>query len=293
MRRGLEVAGIGRSRRRTVRTSKAANSVVVRLRSWSSVIGPARPGLIGSDGWVRSTAWIWLFSSMHSTIAFSGGLRYTPTTSTSFSSKSGSPESLNVRTRCGCRSRADQIRCTVEEDTPARSAIVRHDQCVSLAGSRSASSARSPRSWRAGIEGLRPRSGRTAEKSFRPASSNRSRHDVTAAGETCTSAAIRAFANPSPAINSTRARCTSRRGAVRCAKESASPASKRCASVTGSAGVAARIPHPYQSPHICGTRRWLDPRPLTRTRAARSQAGRRSSQSCLCPQPRSATGRTR
>ena len=30
-------------------------------------------------GAVRSSAWTWLFSSTHSTIAFSGGSRYSPT----------------------------------------------------------------------------------------------------------------------------------------------------------------------------------------------------------------------
>ena len=38
--------------------------------------GPART--IGSDAWVRSRAWIEDFSSMHNTIAFSGGFRYKP-----------------------------------------------------------------------------------------------------------------------------------------------------------------------------------------------------------------------
>jgi hypothetical protein len=32
----------------------------------------ARPLTIGSDGWVRSSAWTDDFSSMHNTIAFSG-----------------------------------------------------------------------------------------------------------------------------------------------------------------------------------------------------------------------------
>jgi hypothetical protein len=86
--------------------------------------------LIGSDGWVRSSAWIWDFSSIASTIAFSGGFRYRPTTSISFSSKRLSLESLNVLTRWGLRLRADQIRCTVADDTPARAAIVRQLQCV-------------------------------------------------------------------------------------------------------------------------------------------------------------------
>ena len=36
---------------------------------------PARPFFIGNPGWVRSSAWIWLFSSTDSTRALSGGLR--------------------------------------------------------------------------------------------------------------------------------------------------------------------------------------------------------------------------
>jgi hypothetical protein len=30
---------------------------------------PARPGFIGKPGWVRSSAWIWLFSSTERTTA--------------------------------------------------------------------------------------------------------------------------------------------------------------------------------------------------------------------------------
>ena len=89
-------------------TLSAANSVVVPLRLSSWVIVPALPGFIGSEGWVRSSAWIWLFSSMHKTTAFSGGFRYSPTTSTSFSSKRLSFESLNISTRCGFRPRPDR-----------------------------------------------------------------------------------------------------------------------------------------------------------------------------------------
>src|SRR5215472_13957674 len=48
------------------------------------------PGIIGSTGWDRSSAWIWLFSSSHNTTARSGGLWYRPTTSTTFSTKNGS-----------------------------------------------------------------------------------------------------------------------------------------------------------------------------------------------------------
>ena len=88
------------------------------------------PGFIGSDGWVRSSACTEDFSSTHSTIAFSGGFRYRPTTSISFSSNFGSLDSLNVSTRCGFNPRADHTRCTVAADTPAVAAIVRHDQWV-------------------------------------------------------------------------------------------------------------------------------------------------------------------
>src|SRR5271157_3542809 len=56
---------------------------------------------IGSTGWVRSSACTWLFSSTHSTSALSGGLRYSPTTSRTFSTKKGSVESLKLLLRCG------------------------------------------------------------------------------------------------------------------------------------------------------------------------------------------------
>src|SRR5512142_2409388 len=122
---------------------------------------PARPFFIGSDGWVRSNACTWLFSSRQSTTALSGGFRYRPTTSTSFSSNRGSFDSLNVSARCGCSPRARQTRCTVSRLTPTRAAIVRVDQCVAPGGvscnvTRTISSTVS-----AGIDGLRPRPSRT------------------------------------------------------------------------------------------------------------------------------------
>jgi hypothetical protein len=39
---------------------------------------------MGSSGWVRSRAWICVFSSTQSTIALSGGFRYRPTMSRTF-----------------------------------------------------------------------------------------------------------------------------------------------------------------------------------------------------------------
>ena len=35
--------------------------------------GAGRPFFIGRPGWVRSSAWIWLFSSTDSTMAWAGG----------------------------------------------------------------------------------------------------------------------------------------------------------------------------------------------------------------------------
>src|ERR1019366_1531175 len=70
-------------------------------------------------------------SSIHSTTALSGGLRYRPTTSMSFSSNLGSFESLKVLTRCGFSPRDDQTRCTVAGLTPTALAMDRQLQCVS------------------------------------------------------------------------------------------------------------------------------------------------------------------
>jgi hypothetical protein len=167
---------------------------------------------------------------------------YRPTTSTSFSSKSGSVDSLKVWTRWGWIPRADQIRCTVEDDTPARLAINRHDQCVCPGGvscnvNRTISSTVS-----AGIDGFGPRPGLTAEKFCNPCFANRVRQADTVAGATCTSPAIRVFANPSPAVNNARAQSTSRCGAVR--ERISFSSTDLCSSGTGSAGVAAGIPRP-------------------------------------------------
>src|SRR5271156_2015875 len=117
-----------------VNTFSAANKVVVpwRLESW--VIVSPRPLTIGGDACVRSSACTEDFSSAHNTIAFSGGFKYSPTTSTSFSSNFGSLDSLNVSTRCGLRPRADHTCCTVDFDTPVAAAMVRQLQWVSPCG---------------------------------------------------------------------------------------------------------------------------------------------------------------
>ena len=71
---------------------------------------------------------------MHSTTALSGGFRYNPTTSVSFSVNAGSVDNLKVSMRWGCRPCASQIRCTVERLTPAALAIERQLQCVAPGG---------------------------------------------------------------------------------------------------------------------------------------------------------------
>jgi len=58
-----------------VATSSAARRLVVPLRLTSWVWRSTWPGFIGSIGAVRSSAWIWVFSSRESTIARSGGAR--------------------------------------------------------------------------------------------------------------------------------------------------------------------------------------------------------------------------
>src|SRR5262245_12557244 len=92
------------------------------------------PGIIGSTGWDRSSAWIWDFSWKQDTTAFSGGLWYRPTTSTTFSTNSGSEESLKPSVRCGLSSKSRQILPIVDRDRPDALAIDARDQWVALAG---------------------------------------------------------------------------------------------------------------------------------------------------------------
>jgi hypothetical protein len=87
-----------------------------------------RPGASGRTGWVRSSAWIWDFSSRHSTTALSGGSRYSPTTSQTLASSSGSVENLNVAVCQGLRPCSRQTRATVLWLQPSSPASSRLDQ---------------------------------------------------------------------------------------------------------------------------------------------------------------------
>src|SRR6266545_2324636 len=133
---------------------------------------PARPFFIGSDGWVRSRAWIWLFSSTHSTTALSGGFRYSPTTSVSFSRNRLSLETLKVRTRWGWSPAASQIRPTVAGLTPATFAMERVDQWVSPFGFVLVVRRMTYATFCAGMEGLRPRPPSILVRAVGPSSEN-------------------------------------------------------------------------------------------------------------------------
>src|SRR6476646_3840928 len=208
---------------------------------------PARPGVLGSDAWVRSRAWIWLFSSMHNTIAFSGGFKYSPTTSMSLSSNFGSVDTLKVSTRCGAKPRSDQIRCTVAGLTPTCLAIVRHDQCVAPGGVVVVVNSTIRAIVSSGIEGLRPRPSRIFSSPANPSSTNRVRHARTVTGVTPTSSAITALATPSAAISNTRD-CNTCRCGTDCARTNLSNVS-RSPSDKGNASAGALIAPEYRTTH--------------------------------------------
>jgi hypothetical protein len=81
---------------------------------------------------VRSSAWICDFSSTSSTRARSGGLRYSPQMSWTFSMNCGSYESCHVSWRWGYSPNACQVRITASAVTPTSLAIERVDQCPRL-----------------------------------------------------------------------------------------------------------------------------------------------------------------
>src|SRR5262245_25230829 len=189
---------------------------------------------------------------MHNTIAFSGGFMYRPTTSTSLSSNFGSPDTLNVSTRCGLRPRFDQIRCTVAELTPTCLAIVRHDQCVAPAGVVVVLNRRISAIVSSGIEVLRPRPALIFSSPANPSAPNRRRHARTVSGVTPTSSAITALATPSPANNNALACNTCRCGAD-CARANRSNVS-RSASDNGNGAAGALITPAYRTTHHLFTR---------------------------------------
>ena len=67
----------------------------------SSVIVPARPFFMGRPGRVRSSAWIWLFSSTQRTKALSGGLRVEPDHILHLGGEVAVTRTFEVSIRCG------------------------------------------------------------------------------------------------------------------------------------------------------------------------------------------------
>jgi hypothetical protein len=93
-----------------------------------ALLGP--PGRKRRAGWVRSRAWIWDFSSTHTTTARSGGSGYNPTTSRTLASSCGSVENLKLLACQGFSSCCCHTRATVLRLTPSSAASSRLDQCV-------------------------------------------------------------------------------------------------------------------------------------------------------------------
>ena len=168
---------------------------------------PTSPVRIGSIGAVRSNAWIRLFSSTHKTIACSGGAQYSPTTSVTLPMSSGSVENVNVSLRQGCTPYLRHALATVAFPIFNWSASNLDDQCVtpSFVGGavnvavmiRSSSTTFSRPDLAA------------SSKPASPAVAYRFRHFHTEVVVVPTSTAIRAFATPSAANSTMRARCTS------------------------------------------------------------------------------------
>ena len=112
--------------RRTASSCRVGRSRACSLRhSRGPVAGPAG---CGPEPVIR------VFSSTQSTTACSGGLRYSPVISRTFSMKKGSLDSLSVSARCGLTPNSANQRCTVLLETPSASAIRRTLQVPERAG---------------------------------------------------------------------------------------------------------------------------------------------------------------
>src|SRR5829696_5430000 len=144
---------------------------------------------------------------MLSTIAFSGGFRYSPTTSVTLATSSGSVENLNVSTRHGCTRWCRQVRSTVEASTPKRSANSRDDQCVTPSPAGGGVSVAAKILARSTVRGRPER--RSSSSPCTPELAYRFRQPITEGRETPTRSAISVLDTPSAASSTIRARCAS------------------------------------------------------------------------------------
>lgn len=134
--------------------------------------------------------------------------------SRTFSTNSGSLESLNVSVRCGCSEKARQIRCTVETETPAALDIDRVLQCVEAVGIVSRVAITTSATFSKPIlRGAPGRGSSTRPSRRRPA--NRLRHVDTVSRVTPTFSAIATFVIPSAAHRMISARIASARAILR------------------------------------------------------------------------------
>ena len=105
-------------------------------------------------------------------------------------------DSLKSSLRCGCSSKAFQIRPIVDLDSPQRSAIDLRDQCVALAGMDSSVATTTSSTCSAVTDAGRPGRGSSTNPSQR-ASTNRRRHFPTVGCATRSRAATSLFDRPS------------------------------------------------------------------------------------------------
>jgi hypothetical protein len=142
---------------------------------------------------------------MQTTTALSGGFRYSPTTSRTFASSSGSVENLNVSRRQGCSFHSRQIRATDANEMPRCLASRRADQCVTPRDSGGAVNVATTTSASSITEG-RPERSRSPNAST-PPDTYLLRHWITVGRVIPTRRAISAFGRPSAASSTIRARC--------------------------------------------------------------------------------------
>ncbi len=164
---------------------------------------------------MRSSAWICVFSSTHSTKACSGGLRYRPTTSTTFSIKCLSLLSLKVRHRCGFKPLLRQTRFTIARLVPNSLASVRQLQCVAFFGFLCVVHSMIRAVMAARFTAGRPPRGASFSIPARPLAQNLVRHLPTSKRSVPSFRAITLLATPAAACNTICARRTKRAGVLR------------------------------------------------------------------------------
>ena len=130
--------------------------------------------------------------------------------SRTFSTKSGSVESLNVSVRWGCRQKARQIRCTVAADTPEARAIERVLQCVASCGRLSNVVVTTCVIRSSSIRRGAPERG-SSDRPSRRASAKRRRHSATVSRVTPIRSAMATLLSPSAALKTMAARMASAR----------------------------------------------------------------------------------